>query len=97
MAMTPAPNRIAERKLRDQSGPPGTDYQWSNVTVRRLSGEILYSQPVLYAHFGSASARLLASVFNIRTNEASLLIPISIPVVEKVHDLYVKRISFAIS
>ena len=26
---------------------------WSNVTVRRLSDEISYSQPTLYAHFGS--------------------------------------------
>ena len=26
---------------------------WSHVTVRRLSDEISYSQPVLYAHFGS--------------------------------------------
>jgi AcrR family transcriptional regulator len=49
---------------------PGTDYQcrttiselegWSNVTVRRLSDEISYSQPVLYAHFGSREGILAA-------------------------------------
>ena len=33
---------------------------WSNVTVRRLSDEISYSQPVLYAHFGSRDEILAA-------------------------------------
>jgi len=33
---------------------------WSNVTVRRLSDEISYSQPVLYAHFGSREGILSA-------------------------------------
>jgi AcrR family transcriptional regulator len=33
---------------------------WSNVTVRRLADEISYSQPVLYAHFGSREGILVA-------------------------------------
>ena len=33
---------------------------WSNVTVRRLSDEISYSQPVLYSHFGSREEILAA-------------------------------------
>ncbi|MBV8969480.1 MAG: TetR/AcrR family transcriptional regulator, partial [Verrucomicrobia bacterium] len=33
---------------------------WSNVTVRRLADEISYSQPVLYAHFGSREGILTA-------------------------------------
>lgn len=33
---------------------------WSNVTVRRLSDEISYSQPVLYGHFGSREGILAA-------------------------------------
>jgi AcrR family transcriptional regulator len=33
---------------------------WTNVTVRRLSDEISYSQPVLYAHFGSREGILTA-------------------------------------
>ena len=33
---------------------------WPNVTVRRLSDEISYSQPVLYAHFGSREGILAA-------------------------------------
>ncbi len=36
----------AARRIADLEG-------WSNVTVRRLADEISYSQPVLYAHFGS--------------------------------------------
>jgi AcrR family transcriptional regulator len=58
-----APNRIAERKLRDKQARRSQIISaarriaelegWSNVTVRRLSDEISYSQPVLYAHFGS--------------------------------------------
>ena len=33
---------------------------WPSVTVRRLSDEISYSQPVLYAHFGSREGILTA-------------------------------------
>src|ERR1700741_2083075 len=61
--MTLAPNRIAERKLRDKQARRAQIISaarriaeaagWPNVTVRRLSDEISYSQPVLYAHFGS--------------------------------------------
>jgi AcrR family transcriptional regulator len=40
------PARSAARRIAELEG-------WSNVTVRRLSDEISYSQPVLYAHFGS--------------------------------------------
>jgi AcrR family transcriptional regulator len=57
------PNRIAERKLREKQARRaliiGTARRiaeqegWPSVTVRRLSDEISYSQPVLYAHFGS--------------------------------------------
>jgi len=56
-------NRIAERKLRDRQARRAQIISaarriaelegWSSVTVRRLSDEISYSQPVLYAHFGS--------------------------------------------
>jgi AcrR family transcriptional regulator len=63
MATTLATNRIAERKLRDKQARRAQIISaarriaelegWSNVTVRRLSDEISYSQPVLYAHFGS--------------------------------------------
>ena len=63
MATTLAANRIAERKLRDKQARRAQIISaarriaelegWSNVTVRRLSDEISYSQPVLYAHFGS--------------------------------------------
>jgi len=55
--------RIAERKLRDREARRAQIISaarriaelegWSHVTVRRLSDEISYSQPVLYAHFGS--------------------------------------------
>ena len=58
-----AANRIAERKLRDNQARRAQILSaarriaelegWSHVTVRRLSDEISYSQPVLYAHFGS--------------------------------------------
>jgi AcrR family transcriptional regulator len=58
-----ATNRIAERKLRDRQARRAQIISaarriaelegWSNVTVRRLADEISYSQPVLYAHFGS--------------------------------------------
>ena len=63
--MTPrtGTQRIAERKLRDKQARRAqiisaarriADLEgWSSVTVRRLADEISYSQPVLYAHFGS--------------------------------------------
>jgi AcrR family transcriptional regulator len=70
MATTPAANRIAERKLRDKQARRAQIISaarriaelegWSNVTVRRLSEEISYSQPVLYAHFGSREGILAA-------------------------------------
>ena len=63
MATKAAASRIAERKLRDRQARRAQIIcaarriaereGWSNVTVRRLSDEISYSQPVLYAHFGS--------------------------------------------
>ena len=70
MAATLAVNRIAERKLRDKQARRAQIMSaarriaelegWSNVTVRRLSDEISYSQPVLYAHFGSRDGILTA-------------------------------------
>src|ERR1700687_1188275 len=70
MATTLAANRIAERKLRDKQARRAQiisaarrsrePQRWSNVTVRRLSDEISYSQPVLYAHFGSREGILAA-------------------------------------
>jgi len=63
MPETPGTNRIAERKLRDKQARRAQIVTaarriaelegWPNVTVRRLADEISYSQPVLYAHFGS--------------------------------------------
>ena len=63
MTTTLGTNRIAERKLRDRQARRTQIVSaarriaelegWSHVTVRRLSDEISYSQPVLYAHFGS--------------------------------------------
>ena len=63
-------NRIAERKLRDKQARRAQIISaarriaelegWSSVTVRRLSEEISYSQPVLYAHFGSRGGILTA-------------------------------------
>ncbi|HEV2501296.1 MAG TPA: TetR/AcrR family transcriptional regulator [Terriglobia bacterium] len=71
MATKRAANRIAERKLRDRQVRRAQIISaarriaelegWSNVTVRRLSDEISYSQPVLYAHFGSRD-QILAAV-----------------------------------
>src|SRR5215469_112076 len=65
-----AANRIAERKLRDKQARRAQIISaarriaelegWSNVTVRRLSDEISYSQPVLYAHVGSREGILTA-------------------------------------
>jgi AcrR family transcriptional regulator len=70
MVMTSVPSRIAERKLRDKQARRANiisaarriaEFEgWSNVTVRRLSDEISYSQPVLYAHFGSREGVLAA-------------------------------------
>src|ERR1700689_404008 len=70
MVTTLAANRIAERKLRDKQARRAQIISaarriaelegWSNVTVRRLSDEISYSQPVLYAHFGSREGILAA-------------------------------------
>ena len=70
MATKLAVNRIAERKLRDQQARRAQIIRaarriaelegWSNVTVRRLSDEIAYSQPVLYGHFGSREGILAA-------------------------------------
>src|SRR5215813_7120397 len=70
MATKAAANRIAERKLRDRQARRAqiisaarriADLEgWPNVTVRRLSDEISYSQPVLYAHFGSREGILAA-------------------------------------
>ena len=70
MATTLAANRIAERKLRDRQARRAQIISaarriaelegWSNVTVRRLADEISYSQPVLYAHFGSREGILAA-------------------------------------
>ena len=70
MATTQAASRIAERKLRDRETRRAQIVRaarriaelegWPNVTVRRLSGEISYSQPVLYTHFGSREGILTA-------------------------------------
>jgi AcrR family transcriptional regulator len=70
MASQPTPNRIAERKLRDRQARRAQIIDaarriaeregWSGVTVRRLSDEISYSQPVLYDHFGSREGILAA-------------------------------------
>jgi AcrR family transcriptional regulator len=70
METTPAQNRIAERKLRDRQARRAQIISaarriaeiegWPTVTVRRLSDEISYSQPVLYAHFGSREGILAA-------------------------------------
>src|ERR1700723_4278369 len=70
MAATRAATRIAERKLRDRQARRAQIISaarriaelegWSNVTVRRLSDEISYSQPCLYSHFGSREGILAA-------------------------------------
>ena len=70
MATKMAANRIAERKLRDKKARREQIVSaarriaelegWSKVTVRRLSDEISYSQPVLYAHFESREGILAA-------------------------------------
>ena len=70
MTIKPPENRIAERKLRDRQARRtqiisaarriAEQEGWPAVTVRRLSDEISYSQPVLYAHFGSREGVLAA-------------------------------------
>ena len=65
-----AADRIAQRKQRDKQARRAQIIRvtrriaeregWPNVTVRRLSDEISYSQPVLYAHFGSREGILAA-------------------------------------
>ena len=70
MATTLAANRIAERKLRDKQARRAQIISaarriaeaegWPNVTVRRLTDEISYSQPVLYAHFENREGVLAA-------------------------------------
>ena len=65
-----APNRIAERKQRDREARRAQIISaarriaelegWPSVTVRRLSDEISYSQPVLYGHFESREGILAA-------------------------------------
>ncbi|HEY1254312.1 MAG TPA: TetR/AcrR family transcriptional regulator [Terracidiphilus sp.] len=67
---TTVPNRIAERKQRDREARRAQIISaarriaelegWSSVTVRRLSDEISYSQPVLYGHFESREGILAA-------------------------------------
>jgi len=63
-------DRIAERKSRDRHARRAqiisaarhiAEHEgWPSVTVRRLSDEISYSQPVLYSHFESREAILTA-------------------------------------
>jgi len=70
MATKPTADRIAERKLRDRQARRAQIISaarriaelegWPSVTVRRLSDEISYSQPVLYGHFGSREGILAA-------------------------------------
>jgi AcrR family transcriptional regulator len=70
MATKLAANRIAERKLRDRQARRAQIISaarriaelegWSSVTIRRLSDEISYSQPVVYSHFGSREGILAA-------------------------------------
>lgn len=62
--------RITERKQREREGRRARIVQaarviaetegWSRVTVRRLSEEIAYSQPVLYTHFENRDAIVAA-------------------------------------
>ena len=63
-------NRSAERKLRERQARRAQIIStarriaesegWSHVTVRRLSEEISYSQPVLYSHFEKREGILAA-------------------------------------
>ena len=69
-AETLVKERMAERKARDMAARRARIVVaarriaemegWANVTVRRLAEEISYSQPVLYAHFGSREGILAA-------------------------------------
>ena len=62
---------IAERKQRDNDARRAHIIRvarriaelegWASVTVRRLAEEIAYSQPVLYAHFGSREGIVTAA------------------------------------
>ena len=71
MTTSTAASRIAERKSRDKQARRAQILSaarriaeregWSSVTVRRLSDEISYSQPVLYAHFSGRDG-ILAGV-----------------------------------
>ncbi len=70
MTRESATSRLTERKLRDRQARGAQIVSaarriaelegWPSVTVRRLSDEISYSQPVLYAHFGSRDGILAA-------------------------------------
>jgi AcrR family transcriptional regulator len=70
MATRQPPTRIAERKLRDREARRQQILSaarriaeaegWYSVTVRRLSDEISYSQPVLYSHFANREGILTA-------------------------------------
>lgn len=63
-----ATNRIADRKEREKQARRAQiitaarriaeQEGWASVTIRRLSDEISYSQPVLYSHFESRDAIL---------------------------------------
>ena len=63
--------RIAERKQRDNDARRAhiisaarriaESEGWASVTVRRLAEEVAYSQPVLYAHFGSREGVVTAA------------------------------------
>jgi len=65
-----ATDRIADRKFRDKQNRRiqiirtareiAEREGWPSVTVRRLSEQIAYSQPVLYSHFESREAILAA-------------------------------------
>ena len=65
-----SPSRITEPKMRDNQARRAQIMHvarriaelegWSHVTVRRLADEISYSQPVLYAHFGSREGIIAA-------------------------------------
>ncbi len=65
-----ATKRIEERKARDRQARRtqiiaaarqiAASEGWPNVTVRRLSDEISYSQPVLYSHFLSRDSIIAA-------------------------------------
>lgn len=76
-------NRIADRKSREKQARRekiitaarqiAEREGWPSVTVRRLSEEISYSQPVLYSHFESREA-ILAAVAIKGFNEVGLVL-----------------------